>query len=36
LIRNKPILCTTLSMAGSKKLEIIDNEVDYLIVDEAC
>jgi len=36
LILKTPILCTTLSMAGIEKLEIMKDMVDYLIVDEAC
>ena len=36
LILQTPIICTTLSMAGIERLELIRNSVDYLIVDEAC
>ena len=36
LILKTPILCTTLSMAGSEKLEIAKDTIDYVSVDEAC
>ena len=35
IIKSK-ILCTTLSMSGIEKLDIVKNQVDYLIIDEAC
>lgn len=36
LILKSKILFTTLSMAGIDKFEVVKNQVDYLIVDEAC
>ena len=36
IIREARIVCTTLSMSGIDKLEIMKGEFDYLIVDEAC
>lgn len=36
IIEKSHIVCCTLSMAGHEKLDVIRNEVDYLIVDEAC
>ena len=36
LILRTPVICTTLSMAGIERMDILRNSVDYLIVDEAC
>jgi len=36
LILRTPIICTTLSMAGIERLDLLRGSVDYLIVDEAC
>ena len=36
LVLKTPVICTTLSMAGISRLDLIRNSVDYLIVDEAC
>lgn len=35
ILRSK-IICCTLAISGSEKLEILNDQVDYLIVDEAC
>jgi senataxin len=36
LIQQSKIICCTLSLAGQDKLDILKDQVDYLIVDEAC
>ena len=36
LIIKTQVICTTLSMAGIERLDLIKNSIDYLIVDEAC
>jgi superfamily I DNA and/or RNA helicase len=35
ILRSK-IICCTLAISGSEKLEIVKDMIDYLIVDEAC
>ena len=36
IINEAKIICCTLSMAGSAKLEPFVNNFEYLIIDEAC
>lgn len=36
IILKSKIICTTLSMSGIEKFDIIKDMVDYLIIDEAC
>jgi senataxin len=36
IIKNARIVCTTLSMSGIDKLEIMKDKFEYLIIDEAC
>jgi superfamily I DNA and/or RNA helicase len=36
LINNSRIICTTLSMAGHRQIRNIKNNIEYLIIDEAC
>lgn len=36
IIKDANIVCCTLSMAGSNKLDPFLNQIEYLIVDEAC
>jgi superfamily I DNA and/or RNA helicase len=36
IISEAKIICCTLSMAGSAKLEPFVNSFEYLIIDEAC
>jgi senataxin len=36
IIKNARIICTTLSMSGIEKLEIMKDKFEYLIIDEAC
>ncbi len=36
LIHRSNIICTTLSMSGIERLDIIKDKVEYLIIDEAC
>jgi superfamily I DNA and/or RNA helicase len=35
-ILDTPVICTTLSIAGSEQCSKLKNRIDYLIVDEAC
>jgi len=30
------LVCTTLSMAGTERMEIAKNKFEYLVIDEAC
>lgn len=36
IIGDASIVCCTLAMAGSAKLDTFENSFEYLIVDEAC
>lgn len=36
LVIKTKIICSTLSMAGIEKMQLMKDQVDYLIVDEAC
>ena len=36
IIAESNIICCTLSMAGSAKLQPFVNQFEYLIIDEAC
>lgn len=36
IIHDANIICCTLSMAGSAKLETFRDKFEYLIIDEAC
>jgi len=36
IILRSRIICCTLAIAGGEKLELVKDQVDYLIVDEAC
>lgn len=36
IILKSQIICCTLAIAGQEKLEILKDQLDYLIVDEAC
>ena len=36
MILSSKIVCCTLAISGSEKLEILRDQVDYLIIDEAC
>ncbi len=36
IIKKARIICTTLSMSGIDKLEVLKGAFDYLIIDEAC
>jgi senataxin len=36
IIKRARIVCTTLSMSGLEKLETLKDQLDYLIIDEAC
>ena len=36
IIKQARIVCTTLSMSGLEKLEVLKDQLDYLIIDEAC
>lgn len=36
IILKSKILCATLSMSGVEKFDIVKDQIDFLIVDEAC
>ena len=36
IIKRARIVCTTLSMSGLEKLEVLKDHLEYLIIDEAC
>lgn len=36
LLLKARLVCTTLSMAGQERMEIVRNKFDYLVIDEAC